>query len=72
MLQGEEDYQVTLEDFRLWQEAAEGKDNWHFISYPGLVHAFVPGKKTEGSGVYMKTAHVDPQVAEDMAAFILE
>ena len=69
LLQGEEDYQVTMEDFRLWEEAVGEKSNWKLISYAGLVHAFVPGQKTDGADVYLKEAHVDPQVINDIAEF---
>ena len=70
LLQGEEDYQVTMEDFGIWKEALGDKENWKLISYPGLVHVFVPGKKAEGSAVYSRTQKVDSQVISDIAAFI--
>ncbi len=70
LLQGEEDYQVTMEDFGLWQEALGDKENWHMISYPGLTHCFTAGQKTEGSAVYARSAKVDAQVIRDIAAFI--
>ena len=70
LLQGEEDYQVTMEDFAIWQEALAGKDNWTMISYPGLTHTFTSGQKTEGAEVYSRKAKVDEQVVEAIAAFI--
>jgi len=70
LLQGEEDYQVTMEDYNLWREAVGDKQNWKLISYPGLVHAFIPGEKTEGAAVYMKEGHVDSQVISDIAEFV--
>ena len=70
LLQGEEDYQVTMEDFAMWQEAVGDKENWTLISCPGLTHPFVPGKKSDGSGAYMTSAKVDPQVIADISAFI--
>ena len=72
LLQGEEDYQVTLEDFRIWKEALGEKENWRLISYPGLTHAFVPGQKTEGSAVYLREAKVQDTVIRDISSFILE
>lgn len=71
LLQGEEDYQVTLEDFRIWKEALGEKENWRLISYPGLTHAFVPGRKTEGSAVYLREANVQDTVIRDISSFIL-
>ena len=71
LLQGEEDYQVTMADFALWQEALEGKDNWQFRSYPGLTHTFVPGQKAEGAAVYTREGKVDAGVISDIASFVL-
>ena len=71
LLQGEEDYQVTMEDFALWQAALGGKANWRLVSCPGLTHTFVPGLKAEGSAVYAREARVDGQVIESIADFIL-
>ena len=41
LLQGEEDYQVTMEDFGIWKDAFGDRANWQMISYPGA----------EGSGI---------------------
>ena len=70
VLQGEEDYQVTMKDYTLWENAFMESPNWQFISYPGLVHTFAAGQKTEGSAVYTRSNHVDPKVIEDIAQFI--
>ena len=71
LLQGEEDYQVTMEDFGIWQESFGRKENWRMISYPGLTHAFTQGRKTEGASVYARAARVEEQVIRDIAAFVL-
>ena len=71
VLQGEEDYQVTMTDFSMWQEAFRGKGNWELISYPGLTHLFMPGQKSEGSAAYTREARVDEQVIQDIAGFML-
>ena len=71
LLQGEEDYQVTMEDFSLFRENAAGRDNWTLISYPGLTHMFVPGKKTDGPNAYLAQQHMDEKVLSDIADFIL-
>jgi uncharacterized protein len=45
VLQGERDYQVTMTDFRLWQEAAKKrKAPTEFTSYPKLNHLFIAGE----------------------------
>ena len=71
LLQGEEDYQVTMEDFGIWKENIGDRGNWTMISYPGLVHPFTPGQKTEGSDAYTHSAKVDAGVIQDIAEFIL-
>ena len=72
LLQGEEDYQVTMTDFGIWKDAFGGSGNWRFISYPGLTHAFTPGEKREGSAAYARNEKVDARVIDDIAAFVLE
>lgn len=71
LLQGEEDYQVTMTDFSIWQETFGEKGNWRMISYPGLTHLFMPGQKGEGSAAYARDARMDDQVIQDIAGFIL-
>jgi len=71
LLQGEEDYQVTMVDFGIWQDAFGQKENWTLKSYPGLTHTFVPGLKTEASAVYSREGKVDEQVILDIASFVL-
>ena len=71
LLQGEEDYQVTMEDFGIWKDALEGKENWQMISYPGLTHVFTKGLKTEGAAVYFRSDRMDDQVIQDIADFIV-
>ncbi len=71
LLQGEEDYQVTMEDFGIWKDAFGQKENWQMISYPGLTHVFTPGQKTEGSAVYSRSDRMDTQVIQDIADFVV-
>ncbi len=71
LLQGEEDYQVTMTDYTIWKERFGEKGNWKLISYPGLTHVFTKGVKTEGSAVYARTDQMEEQVIRDIAEFIL-
>ncbi len=71
LLQGEEDYQVTMTDFAIWQETFGEKNNWQMISYPGLTHLFMTGQKSEGSAAYAREAKVDEQVIQDITGFML-
>jgi hypothetical protein len=59
-----------MEDFNMWKEAVGDKPNWKLISYPGLVHVFIIGEKSEGAAVYMEEEHVDSQVISDIAEFV--
>ena len=71
LLQGEEDYQVTMVDFGLWKEALGEKENWQMISFPGLTHAFTNGQKTEGAAVYTRADRMDARVIRDIADFVV-
>ncbi len=70
LLQGEEDYQVTMQDFGIWKDALGNRDNWRMISYPGLTHLFTPGLKAEGSAAYAGNGKVQENVILDIAEFI--
>lgn len=70
MLQGEEDYQVTMEDFQLWKDAYGEKENWTFKSYPGLTHLFMAGEKSHASNDYLKKQTVNTEVLKDIQEFI--
>jgi hypothetical protein len=72
LLQGEEDYQVTLEDYSVWKDTLGDRENWTMITYPGLTHIFMPGLKTEGSAAYERDGKVQENVIADIAAFVLE
>ena len=70
LLQGEEDYQVTMDDFELWKDAVGSLDNWRMVSYPGLTHLFMPGAKSEGPDAYSRGGKVQEDVIRDIASFI--
>ena len=70
VLQGEEDYQVTMTDFSLWQDTFGNSKNWSFRSYTGLTHLFMPGERANGNAVYLKKQTVDARVIADIAEFI--
>ncbi len=70
LLQGEEDYQVTMKDLKIWKDAFGEMKNWKMISYPGLTHTFTPGQKTEGSEVYSHEEKVQKDVIKDIALFV--
>ena len=69
ILQGDRDYQVTMEDFRLWQTLGD-KPNIEFKLYPGLNHLFMYGEGKPTPDEYLQPAHVAEQVIEDIANWI--
>lgn len=70
ILQGERDYQVTMTDFRLWQEALKNKENVAYCSYPSLNHLFLEGEGKSTPQEYMKKGSMPQQVIDDIARFI--
>ncbi|MHA9737227.1 alpha/beta hydrolase [Robinsoniella peoriensis] len=70
VLQGEEDYQVTMDDFNIWENQFKDKKNWEFQSFPGLSHFFMPGKYEDGTASYQGEKHIPDEVITCIAAFI--
>ena len=72
VLQGERDYQVTLDDFAGWREALVDKANACLASYEALDHLFRPGSGPSGPADYERQAQVDPRVIDDIAGWIAD
>lgn len=73
VLQGEEDYQVTVEgDYQQWKDGFSDNPNWTFKTYPGLTHLFMKGERKNGPASYSATQNVDPQVISDIADFVMK
>lgn len=70
ILQGERDYQVTMEDFKRWNAALGGKNNVTLKSYPGLNHLFIAGTGRSTPLEYEQPGHVDERVIDDVASWI--
>ncbi len=71
ILQGERDYQVTMEDFEIWQNKLAGGSNVTFVSYPALNHLFIPGQGKSTPSEYMdKQKHVSAEVIQDISTWI--
>jgi uncharacterized protein len=71
ILQGERDYQVTMQDFGAWRTALGARDNATFKSYPGLNHLFIVGTGKSGPTDYDSPGHIDEHVIADIATWIL-
>ena len=74
ILQAECDYQVTMEDFRGWQDGLGTRTDVAFKSYPGLYHLFLPTPdgKMATPVVYALSGHVQSDVIDDIAQWIMD
>ncbi len=70
ILQGERDYQVTMEDFHAWQKALAGRSNVTFKSYPRLNHLFLDGVGKAKPAEYEHPGHVATEVVDQIAAWV--
>ena len=70
ILQGERDYQVTMEDFANWKKALGSRKDVTFISYPGLNHLFVEGKGKSTPAEYSAPGNVAKVVVDDIVKWI--
>lgn len=71
VLQGERDYQVTMDDFRAWKTALDGRATVRFQSYPSLNHLFAAGSGPSAPAEYRVASHVDAPVVDDIATWVL-
>jgi len=70
VLQGERDYQVTMDDFRRWEDALSAMPNVTFKTYPDLNHLFIMGTGKSVPSEYELPGHVSQAVVDDIASFI--
>ena len=71
ILQGERDYQVSMDDFKLWEKALKNKKNVSFKSYPKLNHLFMEGEGKSVPAEYDTPGHVADYVVDDIAKWTL-
>lgn len=69
IMQGERDYQVTMEDFNLWKKKL-GKKNVTFKSYPSLNHLYLESEGKSTPAEYMKPSKVPSYVVTDIAEWV--
>ena len=70
VLQGERDYQVTMEDFGLWRTGLLRCKNACFKSYPKLNHLMQEGSGKSTPFEYNRASPVPAYVMEDIASFV--
>jgi hypothetical protein len=69
ILQGEQDYQVTMADVNIWKPALEGKPNVSIKVYPDVNHLFMSGSG-KGPSEYMERSNVSEEVVNDIAKWV--
>lgn len=69
-LQGERDYQVTMEEFNKWKNSLENIENFTFKTYKTLNHLFISGEGTPTPNEYASGESVSNEVITDIADFI--
>ncbi len=71
LLQGERDYQVTLnEDFQGWRNILTQKKNATFKSYPKLNHLFLEGEGISTPIEYQFPSHIPEVVINDIGNWV--
>ncbi|WP_410518788.1 alpha/beta fold hydrolase [Bacteroides fluxus] len=70
VLQGERDYQVTMEDFGLWRFGLLRCKNVFFKSYPKLNHLLQEGSGKATPFEYNRASPVPAYVMDDIASFV--
>jgi fermentation-respiration switch protein FrsA (DUF1100 family) len=71
VLQGEKDFQVTMEDFQLFQKQLEGANHVTFKSYPELNHLFMNSTMEMPTTIeYLTPSNVNYEVINDIAVWI--
>lgn len=70
ILQGSRDYQVTEQDFQIWQETLSERQDVTLELYPDLNHLFMTGEGPGSPQEYQEPGHVAEQVIQDIVAWI--
>lgn len=70
ILQGERDYQVTMEDFSIWQKALGTANNAALQSLPGLNHLFVRGEGKPSPEEYNRAGNIDASVIDAIVKWV--
>jgi fermentation-respiration switch protein FrsA (DUF1100 family) len=69
ILQGERDYQVTMEEFARWKAALGSRRNVTFRSYAALNHLVIARTGPSAPAEYQVPGHVAEEVIRDIAAW---
>ena len=70
VLQGERDYQVTMEDFGRWRAAFADRPTVTLRSFPALNHLFMEGSGAPNPAEYSVAGHVAQEVIDAIALWL--
>jgi dienelactone hydrolase len=70
ILQGERDYNVTMDAFGDWQRTLAKRTDVSFKSYPKLDHLFLEGTGPATNADYARPGNIPKYVVDDIAAWI--
>ena len=70
VLQGDRDFQVTMDDLDAWKRALGSRANVQVKSYPALNHLFIAGSGPSTLAEYDQPGHVQESVVDDIATWI--
>ena len=70
ILQGERDYQVTMEDFAGFKKMLANRETASLKSYPKLNHLFMEGVGKSKPEEYLQAGHVAKEVIDEISAWI--
>lgn len=70
ILQGERDYQVTMEDYKIWQKELSKRSEVTFKSFPKLNHLFMPGSGPSMPAEYEIRSNVAKEVADEISSWL--
>jgi dienelactone hydrolase len=72
ILQGERDYQVTIDDYNRWLSSIQSNENIEYILYPKLNHLFMSGDANSTPDEYLIEGHVEKKVIDDINDWIIK
>jgi fermentation-respiration switch protein FrsA (DUF1100 family) len=70
ILQGERDFQTSMNDFNAWKTGLAARKDVTFHSFPALNHLFITGEGKSTEAEYRKPGHVEPEVIEEIAKWV--
>ena len=70
VLQGERDYELSIDNFNFYKKALESNETFTFKTYKKLSHIFMKGNKKPSPDDYKTQKTVDKKVIEDIGNWI--